>query len=1106
VLFTLQNTPMSALELPGLQLEPLLVHTGSAKFDIELNLEERPDELIGLFEYNTDLFEAATIARMSEHFLSLLRAAVAQPDQHISRLPLLTPDEAQQLLVEWNNSATPIADDRGVHELIEAQAAQTPDAVAVICGDESLSYAELNQRSNQLARHLQSLGVGPEMRVGVCVERSLEMIVGLLGVLKAGAAYVPIDPSYPLERVQFMLQDAEMPVLLTQQRLRERLDLEAAQAICLDADWPAIARHAAQNLPSAATGATIAYVIYTSGSTGTPKGVQIPHRAVINFFSGMDQTIGGEQPGTWLALTSISFDISVLELFWTLARGFKVVVQQDDAGHLAGAIDPAIAKRPIDFSLFYFASESGDARRDPYRLLLEGARFADAHGFTAVWTPERHFHAFGGPYPNPSVTSAAVAAITQRVQIRAGSVVMPLHHPLRVAEEWAIVDNLSHGRVGISFASGWHADDFVFAPERYTDRKDAMIEGIQTVQRLWRGESITQRNGVGHEISVAVLPRPKQAELPIWLTASSNPETFEIAARNGWNLLTHLLGQGIEELAEKIAQYRTTWRASGHVGEGRISLMLHAFVGEDQDVVRETVRQPFKNYLRSSIGLVQNLARSMGQNAEALTQDDLDALLDHAFDRYFETSGLFGTVERCQTIVNQLKAIGVDEVACLVDFGIDEDLVLHSLPLLDRLRRQSNAPVAHTAALPVPEQILRHGVTHLQCTPSRASMLLLEPNATTALQSLHTILLGGEALPPMLAAQLREISTAELHNMYGPTETTIWSTTERVTTSVGPIPIGRPIANTQIYLLDDQLQPLPIGVPGHLYIGGDGLARGYLKRPDLTAERFVPDPFSQQPGSRLYKTGDLARYLADGRIDYLGRSDQQVKLRGFRIELGEIEAALRQHPQIRQAVVLVREDEPGDARLVAYVVESQDQQRNNAPEQSAGLAAELRAFLADRLPEYMLPSAFVPLNELPLTPNGKIDRRALPAANAAQATSEESYVAPRSALESVIATTWAKILGVERIGVHDNFFLLGGHSLLAIKIAAQLGKTFQMQLPVRRLFEQPTVAALAQVIAGQESKPGQSEKIAQLIQRIKADSPDNVRKALEQKRKERENV
>jgi natural product biosynthesis luciferase-like monooxygenase protein len=1102
VLFTLQNTPMPALQLPGLQMEPLLVHTGSAKFDIELNLEEQPDALIGLFEYNTDLFDAATIARMSEHLLSLLRAAIAQPDQRISHLPLLSPDEARQLLLDWNSTATPIEAERGVHQLIEAQAARTPDAVALICGDESLSYRELNRRGNQLARQLQARGVGPETRVGVCVERSIEMIVGLLGVLKAGAAYVPIDPSYPAERVQFMLHDAEMPLLLTQQRLQQRLQPVSAQMICLDADWPTIARHASENLPGAAAGETIAYVIYTSGSTGQPKGVQIPHRAVVNFFAGMDQRIGAEPPGVWLALTSISFDISVLELFWTLARGFTVVVQQDDAPRPAGGVDPAIAQRPLDFSLFYFASESGDGQRDPYHLLLDGARFADQHGFAAVWTPERHFHAFGGPYPNPSVTSAAVAAITKRIQIRAGSVVLPLHHPLRVAEEWAVVDNLSQGRVGISFASGWHADDFVFAPEQYATRKDAMLDGIQTVQRLWRGERITGRNGAGHTINVGVLPRPKQAELPVWLTASSNPETFAIAARNGWNLLTHLLGQSIPELAEKIALYRRTWREAGHPGDGHISLMLHAFVGEDQQTVRETVREPFKNYLRSSIGLVQNLARSMGQNAETLSQDDLDALLDHAFERYFETSGLFGTVERCQTIVNQLKAIGVDELACLVDFGIDEELVLHSLPLLDRLRQQSNTPQVEAAALPVPEQILRHGVTHLQCTPSRAAMLLLEPNAANSLQQLRTILLGGEALPSTLAAQLREITAAELHNMYGPTETTIWSSSERI--SGGEITIGRPIANTQIYLLDEQLQPVPLGVPGRLYIGGDGLARGYLRRPDLTAERFIPDPFSQTPGSRLYHTGDLARYLPEGRLLYLGRSDQQIKLRGYRIELGEIETALRQDPQIRQAVVVVREDDPGDARLVAYVVREQGNTGTGEPTED--LALDLRSFLLDRLPEYMIPSAFVPLDELPLTPNGKIDRRALPRPDTQQPTSEERYVAPRSALESVIANTWAKILGVERIGVHDNFFLLGGHSLLAIKIAAQLGKTFQMQLPVRRLFEQPTVAALAQVIVAQESRPGQSEKIAQLIQRIKADSPDNLRKTLEQKRKERENV
>jgi natural product biosynthesis luciferase-like monooxygenase protein len=1028
--------------------------------------------------YDDRLLGHAQIEAIGGYYLAALAALVRDPDRCYDDQSLLGRDEQRRLLHEWNATQIDLPIDEQIHRCFEAQAARTPDAIAAIHRDRQLSYAELNGRANRLAHALRAMGVGPDQRVGICVERSLEMLIGLLGILKAGAAYVPLDPNYPAERIQFMLDDARPQVLLTQQHLLDRLVVGDRQVVCLDADWPQIAGYPAADPPLISSADNLAYVLYTSGSTGRPKGVMVSHRNVANFFAGMDRTIGAEPPGVWLALTSISFDISVLELFWTLARGFTVVVQDEEAAQPAGAVDPAIAQRPLDFSLFYFASESGDGQRDPYRLLLDGARFADQHGFAAVWTPERHFHAFGGPYPNPSVTSAAVAAITERIQIRAGSVVLPLHHPLRVAEEWAVVDNLSQGRVGISFASGWHADDFVFAPEQYATRKDAMLDGIQTVQRLWRGETIPQQNGAGHTINVGVLPRPKQAELPVWLTAAGNPETFAIAARNGWNLLTHLLGQSIPELAEKIALYRRTWREAGHPGDGHISLMLHTFVGEDMQQVRQIVREPFKNYLRSSVGLLQNLARSLGQDYNSFSQADLNALLDHAFERYFETSGLFGTIERCQTIVNQLKAIGVDELACLVDFGIDEELVLHSLPLLDRLRQQSNMPQAEAAALPVPEQILRHGVTHLQCTPSRAAMLLLEPNAATALQSLHAILLGGEALPSTLAAQLREITAAELHNMYGPTETTIWSSTQQIA-SADEITIGRPIANTRMYILDRQMRPVPVGVPGQLFIGGDGVVRGYLQRPDLTAERFIPDPFAQDPGARLYHTGDLARYWPDGQIEFLGRGDQQVKLRGFRIELGEIEAVLRQHAAVRDAVVTVREEAPagtpGAQRLVAYIVAERSSGANNGPAHAGGHLAEelfdqsaltlkLRELLRAKLPAYMTPTAFVFLDTLPLTPNGKLDRNALPAPDSTRRDLASNYVAPRTPLEEQLTQIWAEVLGVERVGIQDSFVDLGGHSLLSLQLMTRIRETFQVELPLRALFESATVATLAEAI------------------------------------------
>jgi natural product biosynthesis luciferase-like monooxygenase protein len=350
--------------------------------------------------------------------------------------------------------------------------------------------------------------------------------------------------------------------------------------------------------------------------------------------------------------------------------------------------DEEATDEQVSFSLFYFASDDDEAARDKYRLLIEGAKFADRHGFSAVWTPERHFHAFGGLYPNPSVTGAAIATITERIQIRAGSIVLPLHNPIRVAEEWSVVDNLSQGRVGLSFASGWHADDFVFAPENFAARRQVMARYIDTVRRLWRGEPLPFIGGAGNEVQVKILPRPVQSELPVWVTAFGTVETFQMAGEIGANVLTHLLGQSVELVAEKIAIYRKAWRDHGHKGKGHVSLMLHTFVGEDSDRAREQVRIPFCNYLKSSLDLLIGLAKGAGPEVDPrhITDENADALVTHAFNRYYETCGLFGTPDACLRMVDKLKAAGIDEIACLIDFGIDTDSVMKSLDYLNLVK------------------------------------------------------------------------------------------------------------------------------------------------------------------------------------------------------------------------------------------------------------------------------------------------------------------------------------------------------------------------------------------------------------------------------------
>jgi natural product biosynthesis luciferase-like monooxygenase protein/FkbM family methyltransferase len=912
----------SRMKIGSLEVQPMPLDQPSAQFDLTLMLADADKEIPGLLQYNRDLFDAVAMARMARHFQVLLADIVAHPQKRIADLQLLTPSDHQLLLREGNDTSTAFAAENCLHQLFEAQAQHTPDQIALVFRDEQYTFSEVNNRANQLAHHLKKLGVGPEVCVGISLERSAEMLISLLAVLKAGGAYLPLDPTYPRERLDFMLTDSQTRVLLTQHDLLTTLTGDV-QRICLYTDWADIATESTRNPPSQSTPENLAYVIYTSGSTGRPKGVMISHRNVVNFCAGIDQCFAPHEIGTWLAVTSISFDISVLELLWTLTRGFKVAIQSETE-NASAALEQAKTISPrqnIDFSLFYFASEESGRAEDRYRLLMEGAKFADEHDFTAVWTPERHFHEFGGLYSNPALTSATLAAITKRVQLRAGSVVLPLHHPIRVAEEWAFVDNVSHGRVAVSFASGWHADDFVFAPENYPERKQLMLQQLETVRSLWRGEALSFKGGAGNDVEIRIHPRPIQPELPFWITTAGHPDTFRAAGEAGANLLTHLLGQSIEELAEKIDIYRQSWRPrKGSAEKPFVTLMLHTFVGPDLEYVAEKVQGPLSRYLASSVGLAKNFLRSLGHEvADELTVADVEALLAHAFDRYYQTSGLFGTPETCVRMIDRLKFAGVDEVACLIDFGVDVDSVLSNLKYLDQLRKRSRGK-QEEGDYSLATQLTKHGVTHMQCTPSLARVLLLDSSTRGAITNLRSLLLGGEAVPSELVAELQTLTGAQIRNMYGPTETTIWSTT--YTGACGPqtMPIGKPMANTSVYVLDNRKMLVPFGVTGELYIGGYGVSRGYWQRPDLTAERFVPDPWNTESGARMYRTGDLVRYRPDGSLDFLGRVDEQVKLRGHRIELGEIETLLQHHPSIRTAVVAIKELTPGDSGLVAYVV------------------------------------------------------------------------------------------------------------------------------------------------------------------------------------------
>ncbi|MDQ1592163.1 MAG: hypothetical protein QOG71_2790 [Pyrinomonadaceae bacterium] len=695
VLFSLENTKARTGAAADLTLNTLRVETGTAKVDLALYMLDTEQGLRGAFEYSTDLFEAETIARLSGHFLTLLAAVAANPDLRLSEMPLLTAAERQQLLDAYNDTIRAYPHQRTIHELFEEQAARTPDAVALVFQDEQLTYRELNERANQLAHHLRGLGVGAEVLVGLCVERSIEMIVGLLAILKAGGAYVPLDPQYPQERLSFMLADTGVSVLLTQKHLLDALPPSRALIVEMDSEWGSIAEHDRQNLVGTTTADALAYVIYTSGSTGTPKGVSVEHRNVVRLVKE-NEYARLDADEVLLQLAPISFDASTFEIWGSLLNGSRLVV-------------------------------------------------------------------------------------------------MPPHQP--------------------------------------------------SLEEL--GAAVTR-----HQITT------------LWLTTG----------------LFHLM----------------------------------------------------------------------------------------------------------------------------VDERVED---------LRRVRR---------------------------------------------------LLTGGDVVSPAHVQKfLREADGCTLVNCYGPTENTTFTTyypMNAVEEFAHSVPIGKPIINTQVYLLDEHLQPVPAGLRGELYTGGEGVARGYLNRPELTAERFVPNPFAQEPGARLYRTGDLCRFGSDGRIEFLGRSDNQVKLRGFRIELGEIESALARHEEVKEAVALILKDETsGDKRIVAYVVA--------AREGGVGVD-ELRGYLKTQLPDYMIPAAFVMLDEMPLTANGKIDRAALPHPDSIEGGEEEAErAAARTGIEEIVAGIWTRVLDVSSVGMHDSFFDVGGHSLLATQVVSRLREALGVELEVRSLFENPTVAELAEAIA-----------------------------------------
>ncbi len=1020
--------------------------------------------------YDSRYLSEQNVGRLSTYLQTLVSSGEANPRKAIGYLGLLPSREFDRLVNEYNQTDYDFDRTQCVHQIFEAQAEKTPYATAIVFQSEMINFLNLNSRANQLANYLIQEGVTPDTLVGVYVERSLEMLVCVLAVMKAGGAFVPLDPTFPKDRLSYIFSNSCASILLTQESLAASAPVsEGTSVIRVDADWHQVSECSLENPATAVTAANLAYVIYTSGSTGKPKGVMIEHRNVANFFQGMDCCIENDGTGSWLAVTSLSFDISILELLWTLGRGVRLILFRDE-DRRDDSVPQSIRSKKMDFSLFMWGSD-GSQGNEKYRLMLDASKFADENGFSAVWIPERHFNNWGGLYANPCVTAAAIATITSNIQIRAGSCVVPLHHPIRIAEDWSIVDNLSNGRVGIAAASGWQPADFVIRREGFENNKSLMFESIDQVQRLWRGESVIFDGVGGKPQEVQTQPRPIQDELPVWITSAGSVETFVKAGESGANLLTHLLGQSVDQVAEKIAAYREALSGAGYDPDTRtVTVMLHTLVGTDTAEVRKAVMEPLKDYLRGSISLLSDNVWAfptfkrpgdtgsslMDIDVGKLDEEDVDAIVDFSFERYFNQSGLFGTPERCMAMVNRLKAIGVNEIGCLIDYGVPHDIVQNSLTQLSELITQANSETGTAGNdFGFAAQVEQYDVTHLQCTPAMARMFSLNEETRSALIGIDHLLVGGEAFPYDLAREISEAHDGTLMNMYGPTETTIWSSTKVIEPGMKSVSIGKPIANTQMYILDSQFQPLPEGIAGDLYIGGEGVARGYQGREDLTQERFLDNPFRE--GERIYKTGDIASYLPDGDIEYLGRSDYQVKIRGFRIELEEIEAQILEMEAVEECVVVVDEHSVADKRLVAYIV---------APTSPTDEAVRLH--LKENLPEYMVPSHFIFLSALPQTPNGKIDRSALPSVESSRAA-KKTVQQPGSELESQILSIWQKELGIKDISTDEPFFDVGGNSLLLVAVHRQIKQIVDKNISLTDLYRFPTVRALAEYLVDEEA-------------------------------------
>jgi natural product biosynthesis luciferase-like monooxygenase protein len=1007
-------------------------------------IDVRAGEMMMEYSLMREFKSNISFEQFHEYFMNVLECFLNASGEKISHNDILSAEEKQKLLYGFNDTQKQIDPSLSVINLFSRQVTTNPNKQALAVQNKVYTYRDLDELSNRFANYLKGAGkLNKEELVGIKIPRSEWVVITILAIWKSGGAYVPIDPTYPENRTSYMEMDSGCRIIVDADMLARFVKEQDHYAPVYDAQQ--LNEH------------DLAYMIYTSGSTGQPKGVMIEHGALVNFIQGMNDSLPLNPSDHLLALTTISFDISILELFWTLSNGIKITIEKDNTD-LYG-FDRLLPYNPkMDFSLFYFASQNYD-EQDKYKLLLDSARFGDDNGFSAIWLPERHFHEFGGIFPNPSLLAASIASTTKQIGIRAGSVVLPLHDTIRVAEEWSVVDNLSKGRVALAIASGWHANDFVFKPDHYKRRREVMYEQINELKQLWKGGSVKRINGAGNEVELKIYPKPIQQDIPVWITSAGSADTFRSAGKIGANLLTHMLGQDIRDLEANIKAYKEELALNGHDEQkATVTLMLHVYIGDDMDSVKQVVKEPFKNYLRSSIGLLRNLLSSMGKGNN-IEENELEDLLEMVFERYWNTSALLGTKESCRKMLHKLYQIGVTEIGCLIDFGIENDKVMAALSYLDELKNEFKGKTN------TQEQ---QDITAMQITPSYLGALTEDNESHRFVKSLKHLIVGGEYFPEKLKKRLLNMAKADIYNMYGPTETTIWSASTKVESEKSNI-IGKPIANTQIYILNKDLQLCPIGVKGQLFIGGKGLSRGYHRQEKATSEKFIEAPFNTN--EKIYNTGDMARWLPDGTIEFFGREDGQVKIRGHRIELGEIEHQLAQIRDIDAACVVDRETGIGQKELVAYICSKTKQK-----------PVDIRNQLISKLPAIMVPARIIQIENMPLTHNGKINKKGLVALDLEDETTDPDYMAPRNNTEQELAAIWQTILNKKQVGVKDKFFDIGGNSLNVVQLSRMLKQNMDVTISILDLFKYTTIGDLAAVI---DQKRGMVETVEENVEVLK---------------------